>query len=478
MSVYGQIAKYPVAFPGIKNACIKWSWRQTPRLGWCPIPVDISHRFSDESKYEWCELMAWIEEVFGSMYAMAENVITNYSAVAESDKLKRITCWVSSVEVDVMTLIFQSPKQIAATAHEKQKVTVFDKIASIVAMQVLELVKGGAPAVARQIIPSLEGGEKNKLLQKIMELVRNDAWPIIEPAAVDKEITVLAPVVTTMDAQGRATTELATVSKKRALPVDVLPWAKWVELETPCRDNKLAKLILETVIRRLHRFFMADPPPNSMVRIGKRIEMRTKESIPTGKCVIPIFFRKLHSMVMEGEQEGARPRNGVYCRVEWTRRPVGFAEVAKYGEREDDVSVKVFIMPEVKVPKGNPDEALEWTMSEELHPFWFVKRGGAEDTTNMKLVYLSTSQILACDTTQLRHRGNPVNSITDGVEIGYPCLVNTVDLGIDEELVLEWSQAVVKPPPKSAKGKNAYDQLADAAANAKRARQKEERPEA
>ena len=78
------------------------------------MPPDISYRFDDESEYEWCEMMTWIEEVFGSIYAVAYAVITN-SAVAEGDKLKHITDWVSNLEVGVMTLIFQSPKLPAET---------------------------------------------------------------------------------------------------------------------------------------------------------------------------------------------------------------------------------------------------------------------------------------------------------------------------------------------------------------------------
>ena len=74
--------------------------------------------------------------------------------------------------------------------------------------------------------------------------------------------------------------------------------------------------------------------------------------------------------------------------------------------------------------------------------------------------------------------GVSVNSPCEVVQIGYPCLVNTVDVGIDEELILEWSQAAVKATPKSVKAKNAYDQLADAAARAKKARKKEEHQEA
>ena len=120
-----------------------------------------------------------------------------------------------------------------------------------------------------------------------MLLVRNDAWPIAEPAVAGAKV-VLAPTVTTFDKDGKATSELATVQKHKAA-IDVLPWAKWAELETPCPDAKLAKLLLETVIRQLHRLFMADPLPIVMMRVNKVIQMRAKEPIAKGKCAIPIF---------------------------------------------------------------------------------------------------------------------------------------------------------------------------------------------
>ena len=113
-----------------------------------------------------------------------------------------------------MSLIFKSPKLSAEFALEKQKVEVHDKIAAMVATQVLDLVKLGYPAVTRQNIQSLQGGEDNLLLRTIMMYVRDDNWPIIEPAVAGKK-TVLAPIVTAMDAQGRATTERETVLNKR-----------------------------------------------------------------------------------------------------------------------------------------------------------------------------------------------------------------------------------------------------------------------
>jgi hypothetical protein len=147
--------------------------------------------------------------------------------------------------------------------------------------------------------------------------------------------------------------------------------------------------------------------------------------------------------------------------------------VEAFGELVDEVSVNVFIAPEVKVPKGKMNEAVEWTMTEELHPFWYVKRGQPEDKKNMELVFLSTQQILACDTDDFRtKKGASVKNVMEVCQIQYPCLVNTMDVGPNEELILEWSQLAVKGPTKAEKGKNAYDQLVAAETKAKRARQK------
>ena len=120
------------------------------------------------------------------------------------------------MEVDVIALTFTYEKPSDEKAHERQKVSVAEKIAGVVAKQVLELVKVGVPTVTRQNIPSLKGGEENKLLQRIMGLVRNDAWPIVEPAVAGAKV-VLAPIVTVIDAAGKPQTELATVQQNKKI---------------------------------------------------------------------------------------------------------------------------------------------------------------------------------------------------------------------------------------------------------------------
>ena len=145
----------------------------------------------------------------------------------------------------------------------------------------------------------------------------------------------------------------------------------------------------------------------------------------------------------------------------------------KYGNDVEDVFVKVFVGPEAKVPKGKPNEALEWTMSEELHPFWFVKRGQPWDTSNMELIFLAASHIIACDCKALVQAGGSDKPVTEVAQVSYPCLVNTVDIEPDKELTLKWSQQAVKATPKAPKQKNAFGQLADSEVKAKKARQKE-----
>ena len=107
-----------------------------------------------------------------------------------------------------------------------------------------------------------------------MLLFRNDSWPD-SPAQSAVEEEILAPIVVRWDADGRAVSQHTTVQKKQ-VAIETLPWAKWVELETPCPDQKLAKLLLETTVRQFHRHLMADPSVFhiALVRNGKEIQMQ------------------------------------------------------------------------------------------------------------------------------------------------------------------------------------------------------------
>ena len=108
-TVYATVSPYPVVFLRVKSASLKWAWKQHPRQGWCVLPPYIMHRLDEESKYEWQELMLDVEDAFVVLAGVACAIVDN-SAVAESERLKKQTLWLATVEIDVMGCIFAAPK--------------------------------------------------------------------------------------------------------------------------------------------------------------------------------------------------------------------------------------------------------------------------------------------------------------------------------------------------------------------------------
>ena len=99
MEAYGVIAPYPVEFPKIKNACLKWAWKQPPTRGFCQIPPSIAHRFNQDSKFQMYDFLKEVEGAFLQLGKMA-------STVVEGPTSEKLRCkWIAEVEVTVMAKI-------------------------------------------------------------------------------------------------------------------------------------------------------------------------------------------------------------------------------------------------------------------------------------------------------------------------------------------------------------------------------------
>ena len=99
MEAYGVIAPYPVEFPRIKNACLKWAWKQPPTRGFCQIPPSIAHRFNKDSRLQMYDFLKEVEGAFLQLGKMA-------SAVVEGPTSEKLRCkWIAEVEVSVMAKI-------------------------------------------------------------------------------------------------------------------------------------------------------------------------------------------------------------------------------------------------------------------------------------------------------------------------------------------------------------------------------------
>ena len=75
MEAYAIVAPYPIEYPKIKNACLKWAWKQTPNKGWCQLPPSISHRFASESKFQMIDFMTELEATFLELSKIVSTVV-------------------------------------------------------------------------------------------------------------------------------------------------------------------------------------------------------------------------------------------------------------------------------------------------------------------------------------------------------------------------------------------------------------------
>ena len=96
---------------------------------------------------------------------------------------------------------------------------------------------------------------------------------------------------------------------------------------------------------------------------------------------------------------------------------------------------------------------LDWTNSEDVHPFWFTKRAGKnDDAANMEMIYDSVVHVIACPFEALVKAKAKVLSQTYTFTVSYPCLVNTVPMLAGKEAILNWK-------PENARGNRKAHQM-------------------
>ena len=100
---YAVIAPLPIEFPRLKNALVKWAWKQTPDRGWCPLPPSIALRTDPESKYEMVKACKGIEEsmIQSSKFA---------SAVAGKANERPTIKWIGEVDIALVSFLLEVPK--------------------------------------------------------------------------------------------------------------------------------------------------------------------------------------------------------------------------------------------------------------------------------------------------------------------------------------------------------------------------------
>ena len=475
MEVYAVVAPYPVDFPKIKNACLKWSWRQTPHRGWCQVPPSILHRLTDDSKFGMYDFMLSVELAMAALSKLT-------STVVEIKDLKSRTKWIAEVEINLMCKIFAWPKKelFKGKTVLQQQEELCEQCAALIATKLLDLAKLGKPDVYRA---GLSGLTRDSALMKRVGEHLDDPASFLARDKKEAEQTPevagpLVPKVIEMDADGRPVTEHETVPMQapREKPVELIPWSTWADTATKRNPNNTAKLLLWMAIDDFHHNW-STPCPIALVRKGSVIQANATKPLRIGELVVPLFVKKQHSVVTEDEGASVHPK-AVDVVVTWSESATAVVNVedadgnsvkeqnsvvtegegATVHPKAPDVAVRLKVQPELKFPvKGA--KGLQWTQFDAVHPFWFIQRADKiEMEANADLVMQDFTHITACSYKAVTSGGAQVLPITDTFSVSVPFIVNTQAIAMGEEVILKWK-------PQESKRKhvavapNAFDQI-------------------
>ena len=131
MEVYATVAPYLVEFPKVKNACLKWSWKQNTSKGWCQVPPSISHILSRDSKFGMYDFIFQVEMAMGFLSKTASTVV---------EELKAKTKWIAEVEINIMAKIFAVSKFMEGKTVLEQVTELSQQCATLIAVKFLELL--------------------------------------------------------------------------------------------------------------------------------------------------------------------------------------------------------------------------------------------------------------------------------------------------------------------------------------------------
>ena len=295
MEAYAIIAQYPVEFPKIKNASMKWAWKQDTQRGWCVLPANISHRLNKDSKHSLCDVIMQAELAMTALSKVA-------SAVVEKKPKERMK-WTAELETKLVSCIFSCPRLDNAAMHTKLQKTLAGKFAVVIATKLLELLKLGVSEVRRQgmtrgELPFL--GRETTLMVAVQQHLDNPAFPVEDDKQNVSVVTgPLEPKAIQMDAHGRPMSQHELVQLARTAVEDI-PWGTWAELVTKPKHNEMAKMFLYLAMTTVHGHVLSSLPI-ALVRKGNIIRALATRDLKVGELVVPLFFNRQNSMVMDDE---------------------------------------------------------------------------------------------------------------------------------------------------------------------------------
>ena len=127
---YAVVAPLPIKYPALKNALVKWAWKQKPTKGWCPVPPSLQHRLDPKSKYA---MVVAGDEIEEGMRGMREV----FAAVAAKDpKWEQAKIrWVGTMDIGLVQAFLNVPKSEENKTVAEQELALITKCSEFLALR-------------------------------------------------------------------------------------------------------------------------------------------------------------------------------------------------------------------------------------------------------------------------------------------------------------------------------------------------------
>ena len=132
---YAVVAPLDQAFPRLKNSLLKWTWKQPPIRGWCPLPPSILHRLDPLSKFKMITAVAALEE---AMIAASECI-----QVVAKDEKSRVK-FIAEVDIGLVSKLIAVPRVEQHKTVSEQEAALVETCGCFLAVKLNELLVGAS----------------------------------------------------------------------------------------------------------------------------------------------------------------------------------------------------------------------------------------------------------------------------------------------------------------------------------------------
>jgi len=443
---YGVVAPYPLAFPGIKNACLKWAYKQQTTRGWCQLPPNIGFRLDRNSKSNMYEAMENIEECIVFLRKVASTVVEKMDQKTQ-ERHRTQTKWIGEVDIGLMSRVFQTFRNDPLHTLREQEADLQKKCADFVALKLRELLD-----VSKKTVDDFPTFPLNEILvlarrrlvdpdtmRKIREATKTQTSK--DQSAVAEQ---LVPRIMEQDRDGVPISSYRVVEKAE-VPMEVIPWVPWVSAQVHAEELAMCKSAVVSSVVTLNGKFTY--PPLAMIRQqGKKVFTKATKDIDKGLLAIPLSITKPGSLTDPSKESTVLHPHAVCTTVTW---PV--TEDEKLGGNEMENHEKhLAVQPEFKLPKpAVAGKTLEWALSDMAHPFWGITRQEKKDDKwNCEIVSQTVTVVVA--TTPKERLQKAIGAGTETYTVAVPVIMNAEKICADTPVILKWDlpKPKDKPEPK------------------------------